>query len=250
MVFKENLVCVIKNHGNILREIDGIVYLPFTSDYSILLKNLNSRRASVNISIDGKDVLDNKSLIIEPNSETELEGFLDGSAAKNKFKFIQKTKEIKDYRGDYIDDGMIRIEFAYEKVPSYKYTYTQNNFHQYVPPVTLGSVPPILNSSTTSVFNSFVGPNIRSSSKLTNNNSDIDEGITVKGSKINQNFNYTSIGSLEPAEVIILKLRGEKISKVKVTKSVTVKTKLRCSSCGKKSKSSSQFCSACGTFLE
>jgi len=250
MVFKENLVCVIKNHGNILREIDGIVYLPFTSDYSILLKNLNSRRASVNISIDGKDVLDNKSLIIEPNSETELEGFLDGSAAKNKFKFIQKTKEIKDHRGDYIDDGMIRIEFAYEKVSSYKYTYTQNNFQQYVPPVTFGSAAPILNSSTTSAFNCSSGPNIRSSSEIVCDSLDTDEGITVKGSEINQYFNYTSIGDLDPSEVIILRLRGEKISKIKVTKPVTVKTKLRCSSCGKKSKSSSQFCSACGTFLE
>ena len=249
MVFKENLVCVIKNHGNILREIDGIVYLPFTSDYSILLKNLNSRRASVNISIDGKDVLDNKSLVIEPNSETELEGFLDGSTAKNKFKFIQKTEQIKDHRGDFIDDGMIRIEFAYEKVSSYKYTYTQNNFQQYIPPVTFGSAAPILNSSTISSFNCS-GSNIRCSSEVVCDSLDADEGITVKGSKINQNFNYTSIGSLEPAEVIILRLRGEKNNGGFVSKPITVKSKLRCSSCGKYSKSSSQFCSACGTFLE
>jgi len=242
MVYKENLVCVVKNNGNILRENDGIVSLPFASEYSILIKNLNSRNASVKISIDGKDVLGGKSLIINSNSESELEGFLDGFVAKNKFKFIQKTKQIQDHRGDFIDDGMIRVEFAFEK-PFYNYSYTYLNSY----PTFNGSSGGTLLRSSISSFNC-------SSSQLVGNsvcaNQIADEGITVKGSEINQNFNHGYIGALEDSQVIIIRLRGEKNNGGFVSKPITVKSKLRCSSCGKYSKSSSQFCSACGTFLE
>ena len=40
MAFKKNMVCSIKANGKILREIDNTVRLPFNSEYSILLKNL------------------------------------------------------------------------------------------------------------------------------------------------------------------------------------------------------------------
>ena len=49
---------------------------------------------------------------------------------------------------------------------------------------------------------------------------------------------------------IIIRLKGESSNGVKIRKAINVKTKLRCPTCGKKSRSSSQFCSACGTFLE
>ena len=49
---------------------------------------------------------------------------------------------------------------------------------------------------------------------------------------------------------IIIRLKGESSNWVKIRKSINVKTKLRCEICGKKNKSSSKFCSACGTFLE
>ena len=112
MTYKDQFVVEVKCRGKILRVKDDAVHLPFGSEYSLYLKNLNSRRASVTISIDGQDVLDNQSLILEPNSSTELEGFLRGTTAKNRFKFINKTKEIQEHRGDKIDDGIIRVEFA------------------------------------------------------------------------------------------------------------------------------------------
>lgn len=115
MTYVDNFVAEVKCNGKILRIKDGAVHLPYGSEYTLLLKNLNSRKASVKIHIDGQDVLDYSSLILEPNSSTELEGFLSGTVAKNKFKFIQKTKEIQDHRGDRADDGMIRVEFAFEK---------------------------------------------------------------------------------------------------------------------------------------
>jgi len=115
MTYQDYFVAEIKVNGKIMRVKDGAVYLPFGSEYSILLKNLNTKRAAVKVSIDGDDVLDNSSLILDANSETELQGFLRGNIAKNRFRFIHKTKQISEHRGDRADDGLVRIEFAFEK---------------------------------------------------------------------------------------------------------------------------------------
>ena len=93
MTYKDRFVAEIKSGGSILRVKDDTVYLPFKSEYSLLLKNLNTHRASINVEIDGQDVLDNSSLIIEPNSTTELMGFLRGTTATNSFRFIQTNRK-------------------------------------------------------------------------------------------------------------------------------------------------------------
>ena len=76
MTYKDNFVVEVKCNGKIMRVRDGAVHLPYGSEYTLLLKNLNSRKASIKIHIDGQDVLDYSSLILQPNSTTELEGFL------------------------------------------------------------------------------------------------------------------------------------------------------------------------------
>ena len=76
----------------------------------------NQEKQKLRISIDGVDVLNGQSLLVNPNDTTELEGFLNDCIAKNKFKFIPKTEEISEYRGDKIEDGLIRVEFWYEKL--------------------------------------------------------------------------------------------------------------------------------------
>jgi hypothetical protein len=131
MMYSNGLVAVVKSNGKILRENKDEAYLPFGSEYSILIKNLETRKVLVKISIDGADVLDGNSIIINPNSETELEGFMNGSIAKNRFKFIQKTKEISDFRGDRVDDGIIRIEYKFEQIIEKKHIVTEHVHHYY-----------------------------------------------------------------------------------------------------------------------
>lgn len=65
-MYSDKLVACIKVNGRILRENKGNVLLPFGCEYSILVKNLDSVRQQVNISVDGKMAGDN--LIIAPNS--------------------------------------------------------------------------------------------------------------------------------------------------------------------------------------
>ncbi len=129
MVYKERFVAVVKSNGKILREHDGVVTLPFQSEYSILMKNLESRKAEVKITIDGQDVLNGSTLLVMPNSTFELEGFLQGYRTTNKFKFIQKTKEVVEHRGDKIDDGMVRVEFTYEKAKPEKKQIIHENIY-------------------------------------------------------------------------------------------------------------------------
>lgn len=268
-MYNSGLVCVVKSNGKILREDKDVCFLPFNSEYSLLIKNLETRNVLAKISIDGQDVLDGNSLIIHPNTEIELEGFMKGSIAKNKFKFIKKTKEISDYRGDKIDDGIIRIEYQFEKIiPVVSSDYYHYHYHNYYYPYpwTIGTLTlndtTLPNSSVTYTSSNCSVGDVKNSSNeekgcVSVNNCyfasmpQIDDGITVKGSEINQNFTYGNIGALEDTKrVIILRLIGTKESGKIVEKPLTIQSRKLCPTCGKKSKSHLKFCSNCGTFLE
>jgi len=245
MTYKDQFVVEVKCKGKILRVVDDVVRLPFGSEYSLYLKNLNSKRASVNISIDGVDILDGKSLVINGNEVSEIHGFLTGTTIKNRFKFINKTKEIQDYRGDKIDDGIIRVEFAYEKPKPVVLYEVHNHYHNN-------------NPFYWNYGNYFTGDSLNAQSSNENLSYGIrscsdplsDEGITVKGSECNQQMTYTTMGDLEDSSVITIFLKGViPQTGTPIIEPLTVDTKLTCSTCGKKSKSSYKFCPNCGTFL-
>lgn len=277
MTYKDNFVVEVKCKGKILRVRDGAVYLPFGSEYSLLLKNLNSRRASVKVHVDGQDALDYSSLILGPNETTELQGFLSGNVARNRFKFIQKTKQIQDHRGDRVDDGLIRVEFAFEKEPetiktiltehhhhhhhhrnehiyhhwNYNNWFSDNSSAKYG---SADNVRAVFSNNASDVVG--CSGNSQSSNMVQVESLGIesqplaDEGITVKGSECNQEFRYASIGSLEASKVITIQLKGISENQAQVSAPVTVQTKLECKTCGTKSKSSFKYCPNCGTYLE
>src|ERR1700694_5050998 len=118
MVYQEKFVVAIKHNGKILRETKDLVKLPFGSEFSILVKNLNSRRAKFTLHIDGTDVLDGTEIIVNANSEVEMKRFVrNGNMNEgNAFKFIERTQSIEDGpRGIKAEDGIIRIEFWFEQ---------------------------------------------------------------------------------------------------------------------------------------
>ena len=117
-MYKSKLAVAIKHNGKILRETKDIVHLPFGSEFSVLVKNLNSRRAKFTLNIDGTDALDGTEIIVNANSETEIKRFIrNGNMDEgNAFKFIERTKSIEDGpRGIKIDDGAVRVEFWFEQ---------------------------------------------------------------------------------------------------------------------------------------
>lgn len=248
MVYKKDFIAVIKNKGKILREQNGVVKLPFGSEYEVLVKNKNSVRALVNVEVDGRDTLDGNGLIINPNEEFSLKGFMKGTNVTNRFRFINKTKQISEYRGDRVDDGIVRVEFKFEKeqdLPTIWWNW--DNVSKYPEsPVMDFSGGPITTYSCSNV-----GSSSLTSSKMKCSSPRSEEGITVKGSEVNQGFTYGSMGELETSSSVInIKLQGYKSSGKSVKKITTTKTRLTCSTCGKKSKSSAKFCAGCGTFLD
>ena len=97
MVYSNNLIVVIKCKGKVLREFESnVVRLPFGSDYSIYIKNKDAmRKAVIKIKVDGKDVLDGNSLMVEPGNTTELKGFMKGLVVKNNIHLHTDYKTLK-----------------------------------------------------------------------------------------------------------------------------------------------------------
>jgi hypothetical protein len=116
MMYHQKLVASLKANGKILREFKDTVYIPFGSEYSVLLKNLHTQRALVNVFIDGTNIVEG-GLVINAGQEVDLErSIANGNlSAGNKLKFIERIKAIEDGpRGIKLEDGLIRIEFQYE----------------------------------------------------------------------------------------------------------------------------------------
>ncbi len=117
-MYSEKLAVAIKHNGKILRENKDLVQLPFGSEFSVLVKNLNSRRVKFTLHIDGTDVLDGTEIIVNANSEVEMKRFIrNGNMNEgNAFKFIERTQAIEDGpRGIKIDDGVVKVTFWFEK---------------------------------------------------------------------------------------------------------------------------------------
>jgi len=139
-MYSNKLVCSVKVNGKILREkildSNSTVLIPFGSEYSLIFKNLAGRNAVVHVEIDGRDINAAKQgFYLQAGRTIELEGFEKNYKTERKFKFIQKTEEISDFRGDKIDDGMIRItwQFEKEKQEVIKKTIIHEHQHEYIP---------------------------------------------------------------------------------------------------------------------
>lgn len=249
MMYANKFVACVKSGGKVLREYGDTVHLPFASEYAILLKNLSSTRAKATITIDGTDVLNGSSLVVDANSSLEIERFLKDLDKGNKFKFIERTKAVEDHRGIKVDDGVIRIQYQFEvprvlyrKGPSgsdlwgdsrrlgggYAGDYGMYGLSSSVSCNSVKSYP--VNSTSTEVY---------------------DAGITVPGAISDQKFHTVQDFAVEDQKhVIVLRLVGETSDNKKVVQPVTIKHKPVCITCGKLNKASNKFCSECGTALE
>jgi len=290
MVYKDKFVAVIKCRGKILRERNGYVTVPFGSDYSVYLKNLASRKAVVDVSVDGKDVLNRKQLILNPNETCNLEGFLKGKKVSHKFRFAKRTKQTDRVRGSRIDDGLVRVEYRFERKkvdrpvirpipvdpwPRRKCPWCGGSWYSCdcnhwddndtvwytsnLSDSSIGSSGLSADSSTYSCNYMNASSTLKSSPKRstkrlssrTKGRAKAEDGFTVKGSKSNQSFQYGYVGELETQRhVIVLQIKGTSRRGKRVRKPVTVRTKLQCPTCGKKSRSSAKFCSRCSTALD
>jgi hypothetical protein len=247
----------IKVKNKVMREHNSTIYLPFGSDFTIFLKNHNSVRASVKIKIDGEDILNGSSLIVNAFSELNLERFLDGGNAKGpKLKFVEKTEAVRETKTETAMDGLVEITYQYEQ--AYIVSLYPNPLNTLYG--SIGDGPIDYNTRTTNLYSSAVGASIGSTSCFDSavasaSSSSLpvaknDDGMTVKGEDSNQQFINTSIGMLEnTVNVITFMLKGD-VNQTKVTEPITVKTKIVCKKCNARNAWNANFCSICGNNLK
>lgn len=264
MMYHEKFVAVVKHGDKILRDRGGEVRLPFGSEYTILLKNKNVVDAVANVEVDGEDVLQGHQIIVPANETVEIKGWMRDMKETNKFRFINKTKEIQNHRGDRIDDGIIRISYQFEmefdtKIYLRSISPPQSEWPPFFPdrPSDGPSWTYYNHETSAGMYSNSLSSNTKSFSGSTvnccYNTPASDEGITIKGQKINNSYTYGSVGPLESTKhVIILRLFGERrvgnrIKKVK--KVIPTRSKIQCEVCGRKWKSHMQHCGNCGNYL-
>jgi hypothetical protein len=253
------MVCCLKAAGQILREFKNEIKLPYNTEFSILLKNLNSVRAQVKVYIDGRDVTEGVHLVINPKTTFELSRYIkDGNLnSGNKFKGIARTSAIERYRkGIGMEDGLIRIEFQFEKIRVPVVSPFWNHPPVYGPHPTLNTFnPPIYFCAphSTAIYGAagedrcLYGAPMLGATASSNAAAAM---ITVPGSVSNQQFSPTLGFEVEDeVHVMILQLVGVSDTGQQITKPITVKTKPTCTTCGKVNKSTAKFCSECGTSL-
>lgn len=255
-MYNQKLAMAVKVNGKVLREFKDTVFLPFGAEYSLLIKNLNTVRALVRISIDGNEVVDG-GLIVEANSEIELERMVKTNLNEgNRFKFIERSDAVEQHRGVKLEDGIIRVEYQFEDVYRYRHpvlTYVAPDYWSNNVVFGANTGSPLrhasMNQITASSASTFTGhPGVACSDFVEQGYN--DAGITVPGSVSNQKFSkVTGFRVLPEQHVMIFKLLGETLDNAPIRKPVTVKSKPRCQTCGKQNKAHAKFCNHCGTAL-
>ena len=288
-MYSNRFVVSLKVGGKILRETSGAVSLPFGSEYEILLKNLNSRRALVKVSVDGQDATEATKLVLEPNSTVTLERFIKNGNLNsgNRFKFIERTSKIEDHRGIKEDDGLVRAEFWAEKevldVPVIRKHY-YDEWHPrpwYPKPYypkwpyndgliwKLGGAQRSLGGTLQS--HGFSGQAESGSGMLRCASANVssaqmmsqsfnmaetsmdsafnDAGITVPGSESNQQFKTGSWFETESNSSVIVLQLKGVAGSKPVSVPITVDLKPVCPTCGTKNPPNYKFCGDCGTHL-
>jgi len=289
-MYGNKLAVAIKHNNKVLRETkNGDVFIPFGVEYSIFLKNLNSVRALVNITIDGISVTDGLSLIIPANGEVNIERFIKNNnlTAGNKFKFIERTSSVEKHRGIGVEDGLIRVEYQFEKtykkvehtyLPGYnpwvKLDYVIYKYQDNYSDGTYDSYDYNLCNSEINSSDMGDGQNLRSRCTAVGENqyttdqnyrlkdftkvpivktelSTNDVGITVPGEISEQKFYKGDWFPVEiESHVIVIRLLGKTEEGMMVSKPVTVNIKPKCTSCGRTNKATANFCVECGTGLK
>jgi hypothetical protein len=232
MMYNQKLAAAIKVNGKVLREFKDTVHIPFGSEYTVLLKNLNTTRAVVNVFIDGNDMVPG-GIVLNAGQEVDLERSVkNGNLTEgNRFKFIERTGAVEQHRGIGIEDGLVRIEFQFEQLRPIAWNTTNIN-----------SIYPqrgILRGSEVS-YSTLNSVQCSATAAVS------DIGITVPGSHSTQKFSTAYVGALESVKhSMVFKLFGGTMPKP-----ITVKHKPKCVTCGKHNKATAKFCTECGTALE
>lgn len=224
------VICLLKEGRPCQESRQGIVRLPFGTEYAVRLRNKNKRPAVATVWIDGENV-SGSGYIVAAGGYCDIERHRDSPA---KFRFASTGSEaaIDAGKNNATDDhnGLVEVRWRIEKEPEPKPI-----LHWYIPQAPLDYGPirkrggprdwsdarwlyELSNTSdavsrSMSTMSLCAANEVVSKSMLNSESSSpdfSDEGCTVQGSYSSQRFTVGHIGELEPNEVIMrLVLKGE-----------------------------------------
>jgi len=176
-----------------IKEIDGVAVVPFDSEYKVLLKNNNNRRAVAKVTIDGANISSFGNIVVPASGEIKLERFITQSLTDGKrFKFVSLDHpEVDDPTRK--ENGLIRVEFKLEKECSDCFIIIP----QKLEPWPNGVLPDWFFQNNSIDVNS---SNVTSSSA--------EPGATVGGSKSEQKFHKVELDLEDKLWIIWIKLKG------------------------------------------
>jgi len=249
-----NFVIAVLSNGKVLREVNGTVYLPFNSEYSIRIKNPNSFRVGISVSIDGTEINTHK-IIVNSHSDVDLkrmcvDGDLNSGPA---LKFVPIShSEVQDPSSR--ENGVLQVSFYKEMIymPAFPNLQTGDGIAY-----RKGTKSAPNNDFQSAVFRGiskkvgsagFDGGNVMYSSNniVTHSSEPVTAstsimGATIAGNTTVQKFSTVDIAlSSVPCSIMSLTLRGVKDTPV------FVNTPIYCTGCGRKFKHGEEFCSKCG----
>lgn len=135
MMYGNKLAVAVKHNGKVLREFNkDTVYLPFGAEYSIFIKNLDTVRASVSIEIDGQNIADGDTFVVNGSDSIDIERFLKrGNLSEgNRFRFIERSASVEQHRGVGAEDGIVVVKYKFEKrAPKVEYVDHHYVHHYY-----------------------------------------------------------------------------------------------------------------------
>lgn len=242
MMHRNNFVLAVKHNGKVLRESNGAIFLPFDSEYSLLLKNLwNNSKATAKVEIDGMNITNGQEFIIPASSNIEIERFLlDGNLQTGKkFKFVHASNpNVSDPSNK--ENGKIQITFWCELHPYYYLEPSTTWYIQQIKDRTQDSIPNFYWDTCTSGIES------STTSSCTMNCCVNEQGATIEGNPSFQQFNSASSFGKNLATETIITLTLKPVSQA-ITVDMT--KRIYCPNCGVQNRRSNNYCCKCGCNL-
>ena len=262
-MYSNGFVVSIIHKGNVIREIDGKVCIPFGDEYQIRVRNKSNLRAQFEVQVDGTNINSLGRYVIDSGDTITLERFMGSSLNDGRrFKFVSiNDNRVSDPTSP--DNGNIEVKIWKEKINNIRIIRTNNDpvYIPYVPESQLpywphpykrcGFEPSVTWSScdyaVTNNTNRLIGANASSSCFLSNS----EPGATVEGGQSDQQFNYTNGFQVEEfCTTINLKLVGPSNynrGAIKIEPYKPRKERVKfCGSCGSRRKYPDVFCFNCG----
>lgn len=231
------------------------VYLKYGSEYSIYLKNLRDVRACVKVTVDGTETTAD-GLVIGANASHTLEGVIGAdNVTHNVFKFIAKTRKIKEFRGDKADDSVIQVSVTFEKKPvvrrpSLLEEYPWIHDQWYSRPVkalnnySLGNAQQMgFHCNTRSCSNEAV-----STSNISPASLDMG-GITVPGTPTDVRYSTTTFNASDDTTSVSFRLSGVNPEDQIIQNPVVTSRKRQCPTCGTHNPNTNKYCGECSRCL-